>query len=210
MSTISAVLLKAGIGVEPEPIVIGDLESIQRLVGGHIDAVRIDAQEVDSENEPFTLVGYCHDEGLILDLEMNWLASALFQRELRGDVVLVSGHSSTGEYDGENYDVPDTMVSWLRSTFVKRVAETYNEATALTAAFQYAIENNLIEPELFHEAMQAVAEDVENGERSEMVADKLRNLINITGDAIVGHTANKVSGKLVSEVEEFLRKETEK
>lgn len=210
MSTVSAVLLKAGVGVEPEPIVIDDLQSIQRLVGGHIDAVRIDAQDVDSESEPFTLVGYCHDEGLILDLEMNWLASALFQRELRGDVVLVSGKSPTGEYDGENYDVPDVMVRWLRTAFVQRVADTYNEATALTAACQFAIENNLIDESLFHETMKAVAEDVNNNEHSDTVAEKLRNLINITGDAILNHTTGQVSGKLISEIEEFLQKETEK
>jgi hypothetical protein len=62
MSTVSAVLLKAGTGVEPESVVINGLESIQSLVGGNVEAVRVFAQKRDTD-EPFELVGYCDDEG---------------------------------------------------------------------------------------------------------------------------------------------------
>lgn len=64
MSTVSAVLLKSGTGVEPESVIVNGLESIQSLVGGNIEAVRIFAQKRDTD-EPFELVGYCDDEGLV-------------------------------------------------------------------------------------------------------------------------------------------------
>ena len=70
MGAVSAVLLKCGSGVEPEPVVINGLESIQSLVGGNIEAVRVFAQKRDTD-EPFELVGYCDDEGRIKDSEMN-------------------------------------------------------------------------------------------------------------------------------------------
>lgn len=211
MKTISAILLKAGVGEMPTEVMIDGLESIQRLVGGTIDSVTIDAQQVDSSNDMFTLVGYCHDEALILDLGMNWLASALFERELHGDVVVVSGTSTSGDYDGENYDVPSDMVQWLRTTFVVRVSDTYNMASQLTQAFKFAVENELIDMSTVDEMMNELMDDVNNGSQSEAVADKLHNLIDLTAEAIAGHVEKEMGvDDLVNEIEQFLKTETEK
>lgn len=108
------------------------MESIQHYVGGCIDAVRTELEDGT------VIVGYCHDEGLLLGMETNWFASALFNRQLAGPVVLVSGTSPSGEYDGENYDLPETYYEYLTTNFTKRVADTYNETMIMTAGLALA------------------------------------------------------------------------
>ena len=66
MKTVKGVLLNAGVGASAESVEVSDLESIQGYVGGLIDAVR---QPI---NDDLYVIGYVHDEGLVLDLEMNW------------------------------------------------------------------------------------------------------------------------------------------
>lgn len=73
------------------------LEALQSIVGGWIDCVR-------SENHP--VVGYVNDEGLLLGLPINPVATAFFGRILVGDAVLFGAHDEDGEYDGENHDFP--------------------------------------------------------------------------------------------------------
>jgi hypothetical protein len=74
------------------------LYELQGYVGGYIDCVRGD-----------DIVGYVNDEGIIMGLEYNLVASSLFQRHLFGDVVVVGAYDKDGVYDGANYDIP----SWL-------------------------------------------------------------------------------------------------
>lgn len=87
-----------------EPLTLSDADSgyleIRNAVGGYIDAVRDER-----------LVGYVHDEGLLIGLAPNVVASMLFERPLVGDVVLVGCRNEAGEYDGENYDVPEQFLS---------------------------------------------------------------------------------------------------
>lgn len=101
---------------EPEPILLSEqdsLQAIQERVGGLIDAVKHVAVNQDTD-EQMVLVGYINDEGLLLKLPMNPLASIVFNRELVGDVVLVSGtNPESGAYDGENYDLPMDFVRYL-------------------------------------------------------------------------------------------------
>lgn len=111
---------------------VGDLESIQHYVGGCIDAVRTELEDGT------VIVGYCHDEGLLLGMETNWFASALFNQQLCGPVVLVSGTSPDGEYDGDNYDLPEQFYKYLTTKFTKRVAETYNETMIMSAGIALA------------------------------------------------------------------------
>jgi hypothetical protein len=125
-------LLPCGIGSEIEPALVGDLESIQHFVGGCIDAVRTELEDGT------VIVGYCHDEGLLLGMETNWFASALFNQQLCGPVVLVSGTSPDGEYDGDNYDLPEQFYKYLTTKFTVRVAETYNETMIMSAGIALA------------------------------------------------------------------------
>jgi len=86
-------------------------EIITDLVGGYLDSV---------SNSDGSVVGYLHDEGLLIGLPVNTVASLLFSRPLVGNVVLVGGISPEGEYDGENHDLPDrffdesTLAYWAQ------------------------------------------------------------------------------------------------
>lgn len=95
---------------EPLPISVGNHEHIRTLVGNVFDCVTrtIDPEDMGAEGTAFTVCGYIDDEGLINELPVNVMASIVFGRELYGPVVVVSGTNPTsGEYDGENYDVPN-------------------------------------------------------------------------------------------------------
>lgn len=73
---------------------------IHEIVGGWFDCVR---REV--------IVGYVHDEGLLIGLPVNVLASALFSRPLVGDCVVLGALNERGDYDGENYNAPEGLFS---------------------------------------------------------------------------------------------------
>jgi len=77
--------------------------TIRDAVGGYIDTVT--HKDVDD------LVGYVHDEGLLIGLPANVMASIMFSRPLVGDVVLVGGLNAKGYYDGESYDVPEKYLA---------------------------------------------------------------------------------------------------
>jgi hypothetical protein len=134
-------LLPCGIGSAIEPAIVGDLESIQHYVGGCIDAVRTELEDGT------VIVGYCHDEGLLLGMETNWFASALFNQQLCGPVVLVSGTSPSGEYDGDNYDLPEQFYKYLTTKFTVRVAETYNETQIMSAGIALARRVGIVDAE---------------------------------------------------------------
>lgn len=204
MGAVSAVLLKCGSGVEPEPVVINGLESIQSLVGGNIEAVRIFAQKQDAD-EPFELVGYCDDEGRIKDSEMNWLASALFRQEIRGNVVVV-----TDAGDGEDGDVPDTFVKWLMSSFLKRVAETYNEATFIAEVMRFAVENHLVPKEEIMEVMDSMGQDIANEGQTPETMQKMNELLEKILKAVQDYNAEEDGVQLANEIEDWLKTETEK
>lgn len=127
---VSGILLKAGDGQEPMPVPVTDHVSISEYVGGHFDVVteRYVASEflLESDDE-FIAVGYCHDEGIILGLPLNKLATMVFRRELRGDVVVVSGTSPTGEYDGYNHELPEWFA---QEVFGGRLSEAVSVADA--------------------------------------------------------------------------------
>lgn len=204
MSTVSAVLLKCGSGVEPEPVVINGLESIQSLVGGNIEAVRVFAQKRDTD-EPFELVGYCDDEGRIKDSEINWLASALFRQEIRGNVVVV-----TDAGDGEDGDVPDTFVKWLMSSFLQRVAQAYNEATFIAEVMGFAVQNNLVPEEEIMEVMDSMSQDIANEDKTPETIQKMNELLDKILKAVQNYNAEEDGVQLVGEIEDWLKTETEK
>jgi hypothetical protein len=85
---------------------------IHEIVGGWFDCVR--GEEI---------VGYVHDEGLLIGLPVNAVASMLFQRPLVGDCVVIGSLNEKGEYDGENHDVPMAYTSGRFFDFAKEIAE---------------------------------------------------------------------------------------
>lgn len=88
---------------EVEPFsVTDDYRSISEAVGGLIDSV--------SDHES-NLVGYVHDEGLLIGLAPNVVASSLFGRPLVGDCVVFGLTDANGIYDGENHDIPEEFLT---------------------------------------------------------------------------------------------------
>lgn len=84
---------------------------IQEAVGGYIDAVRGE-----------DIVGYVNDEGLLMGLPHNALASIIFGRYLVGNVLVVGSFSEEGEYDGADYDIP----VWLHELADKYMADNFD------------------------------------------------------------------------------------
>ena len=196
---VTGLLLNAGVGGTIDTITIDGLESIQSYVGGTIDAVRAEVADT------ICAVGYVHDEGLILDLEMNWLASALFSREIRGNVVLVNGYNKDNEYDGDNHEFPEVFVRYMKTSFLKKVANAYNESQMISAMLQYSLDTGLITREgidnLMEELGEAIQADDEVGleDLSVKIEEIMAKLDNSMGE--------EASNKLIDEIYEFLDKE---
>lgn len=91
------------------PIPLGDHTTIHEQVGGWFDCVATDR-----------LVGYVHDEGLLIGLPLNPIATALFGRVLVGNCVVYSSLNAKGKYDGDNHPLDEDDL--LR---VATLAETY-------------------------------------------------------------------------------------
>jgi hypothetical protein len=135
---VSGMLLPCGEGVMPEPVIVNGLDSLNMMVGGTIDAV---TTTLDSDTA--VLVGYINDEGLFLDMEFNYIASALFNRHIVGNCVVVWGLNSNGVYDGESYDLPSAIVKFLNEELMQVVAKGYGTATILGAFCEVAIDLGL-------------------------------------------------------------------
>lgn len=75
-------------------------DEIRQIIGGWFDCVN---------NEEIGVVGYVHDEGLLIDLPANVVASLLFGQPLAGDCVVIGAYNEQGEYDGENHDIPSQL-----------------------------------------------------------------------------------------------------
>jgi hypothetical protein len=199
MNKVTGLLLNAGVGASIDTVEITDLESIQNHVGGMIDAVR---QPI---NDDIYVVGYVHDEGLILDLEMNWIASALFGREIRGSVVLVNGNNDVGEYDGYNHDLPNEFIEYMKTVFLARVATTYNESQIILALLQSAASDDIIEMEKLDELLEVLAEAVETGDRdaTNKAGELMRNVLSQIDNTM----ANQATDTLVDEIYDFLKEQ---
>lgn len=91
----------------------GSYEILRDTIGGLLDTVSTDNGSV---------IGYLHDEGLLIGLPVNTVASLLFSRPLVGNVVLVGGISPDGEYDGENHDLPESFFREDYLTYLSQVS----------------------------------------------------------------------------------------
>lgn len=160
MKTVSGILLRAEDGAEPMPVPVTDHKSIQQYVGGWFDCVRTPykASEFLMEtDDDFIAVGYVHDEGLILDLPLNKMATMMFRQELRGDVVVVSGTSPSGDYDGDNHDVPVWFSDAVFSgSLVQAVQATTKIAGFLSQAIARAHREKLIDTEMLDALISAM------------------------------------------------------
>ena len=126
---------------EPEPIILSEddsLQVLQKCVGGLIDTVKVSAMNAEND-EQMVLVGYVNDEGLLQKLPLNPLASVVFNRELVGDVVLVSGtNPESGAYDGENYDLPMEFINYIMHIYPQIIrGMQFSKGLAAAVAIAY-------------------------------------------------------------------------
>jgi hypothetical protein len=82
-----------------------EYEVISNFVGGFITSV--------TTKNFGGLVGYVHDEGLLLGLPVNPIASTIFGRYLVGPCVVYGALDKNGHYDGEEHDVPSELLDKL-------------------------------------------------------------------------------------------------
>ena len=191
--------LQAGVGGAVQPVEVGGVDDIQRAVGGVFDCVRA------TVNDDIIAVGYVHDEGLLLDLDINWIASALFMQEIRGDVVLVNGCSPTGNYDGENHDLPDEFVHYMMTTFLANVAVKYNETVMLTEALNYAIESGAVT----EDEVEQLLDDMESahGKKDPDLYAELRKRMDDILARIDEHYSKQEVDGLIDEIYDFLKEQ---
>ena len=190
----SGALLPAGNGNNIEPIMVGDYKTIREFVGGAFDVV---TKRLADGN---VICGYVHDEGLLLEMDTNWFASALFERHIVGPCVLVSGTSPQGEYDGENYDLPEQFFHFLTNQFTEHVVECYNETMLVTIGIELAKLHGVINDDDLAD-LDEILDTVGGGGDRQQLKDWMQHL---EGKVIEFTTVRKAE-ILVDEVEEFLR-----
>jgi hypothetical protein len=197
MSAVHGLLIHSGVGAKVERIQVSELEDIQDRVGGMIDAVR---KQVSKD---IVAVGYVHDEGLILDMEMNWIASALFMQEIRGPVVVVNGLSNDYEYDGDNHDLPDEFITYMQTKFVDKVAETYNESKMVQAMLEYAFNKDMMTEDEVTTLLHYLELGVEGNDEA---MDYVNREFNRVYEMIEQEMTVGATDQLVDEIYDFLRK----
>lgn len=196
MSTItSGLLLPAGARVNPEPILVEDYKSIQRIVGGAFDAVR-----TDMGHDEVALVGYVHDEGMLLNLPYNYIATALFKQNIFGDCVLVWGLDENGIYDGDNHDIPEFMVEFLSEELMQHVAESYNISAEIAMALDYAVHFNLFPEDEIDMLMLEMLVNAEDGKSNH---ETMVRVLDIVEEAAKHATANPEQAKAWRDTKEM-------
>jgi len=173
-------LLPTGINVEPQPVLVAtdDYTQIVDLIGGNcraIDAVRHDVGDKDGNRT--TIVGYVDDEGLYdQSAEVNYLATAAFGRTepLVGNVVVVSGvNPQTGEYDGNNHDLPEWLTSCADDLTIMS-ADAYNKAAMTSAAIMHAMAEGMLDVDEVERIMLAPIDEQNLRELSQVAMMALR------------------------------------
>lgn len=178
MSAITVGLfLPSGVNVEPQPIFVEDYKTIQSAVGGTFDAIT-----TNCGMEDMLFVGYVNDEGLIIGMEMNYLATNLFKREIHGDCVVVWGLSEDGEYDGENHDIPEEVYGVLVNGLTEGTASAYNLAVSMAAVCDFAVSFNICDIDTIDRATATMHQCAIMGDRSSELytnaMDTLKGMLN--------------------------------
>lgn len=198
MSAVHGLLIHSGVGAKVERIQVGELEDIQEHVGGMIDAVR---KQVSKD---IVAIGYVHDEGLILDMEMNWIASALFMQEIRGPVVVVNGLSKDYEYDGDNHDLPDAFITYMQTKFIDKVAETYNESKLVQGMLEYAFNKDMMTEDEVAKLLEHLELGVEGNQES---MDYVNNEFARVYELVEKEMTVGATDQLVDEIYDYLKKQ---
>jgi hypothetical protein len=188
------ILIPANLDESPRLVPVADHRDIQEQVGGVFDVVvtKVSATpDPDDDPNAFALVAYVHDEGLLIDLPMNDRACMVFRKHLVGDVLLLSGTNPTsGEYDGDNYDVPSWFLEpVMEGVLDSKASEAHTMADAMASAVEMAISDGLFPEDqmgFIFLAMEANAEGVE-------LPSNIRDIVDRTLTACMAYyTARKL------------------
>jgi len=200
MSAVIGCVLPAGVGGQIKRVIIEDLDDLQKLVGGYIEPVTAQFAE------DFFVTMLVNEEGIQKDLEMNWIASALFMREIVGDVVLVRAQDDNGVLADDFLDLPTEFIGWLEERHMPKVANAYNQTLMVSAMFRLAIQENLIPEDEVEQFFIDTMSYLEGGEIEPELQKKTTEFI----DKIIALVEEKVTAnlgdKIADEIYEFLDK----
>lgn len=200
MSAVIGCVLPAGVGGQIKRVIIEDLNDLQKLVGGYIEPVTAQFAE------DFYVTMLVNEEGIQQDLEMNWIASALFMREIVGDVVLVRAQDDNGVLADDFLDLPTEFIGWLEERHMPKVANAYNQTLMVSAMFRLAVQENLIPEDEVEQFFIDTMVYLEGGEIEPELQKKTTEFI----DKVIALVEEKVTAnlgdKLADEIYEFLDK----
>jgi len=200
MSAVIGCVLPAGVGGQIKRVIIEDLNDLQKLVGGYIEPVTAQFAE------DFFVTMLVNEEGIQQDLEMNWIASALFMREIVGDVVLVRAQDDNGVLADDFLDLPTEFIGWLEERHMPKVANAYNQTLMVSAMFRLAVQENLIPEDEVEQFFIDTMAYLEGGDIEPELQKKTTEFI----DKVIALVEEKVTAnlgdKLADEIYEFLDK----
>lgn len=199
MSAIGCVL-PAGVGGSIKRVIIEDLDDLQKLVGGYIEPLTAQA------SEDLFITMLVNEDGHSQDLEMNWIASALFMREIVGDVVLVRSADENGVLADDFMDLPTEFITWLETKHMPRVADAYNQTLMVSALFKFAVMENLIPEDEVDEFFNDTMIYLEGGDIDPELQKKTTEFINKVIAVVEEKVTNGLGDKLAEEIYEFLEK----
>lgn len=200
MSATIGCVLPAGVGQSIKRVIIEDLDDLQKLVGGYIEPLT--AQVADD----LFITMLVNEDGHTQDLEMNWIASALFMREIVGDVVLVRSSDENGVLADDFMDLPTEFITWLETKHMPRVADAYNQTLMVSALFKFAVMENLIPEDEVDEFFNDTMIYLEGGDIDPELQNKTTEFINKVIAVVEEKVTNGLGDKLAEEIYEFLEK----
>ena len=200
MSATIGCVLPAGVGQSIKRVIIEDLDDLQKLVGGYIEPLT--AQVADD----LFITMLVNEDGHTQDLEMNWIASALFMREIVGDVVLVRSADENGVLADDFMDLPTEFITWLETKHMPRVADAYNQTLMVSALFKFAVMENLIPEDEVDEFFNDTMIYLEGGDIDPELQNKTTEFINKVIAVVEEKVTNGLGDKLAEEIYEFLEK----
>ncbi|CAB4151387.1 Protein of unknown function DUF3846 [uncultured Caudovirales phage] len=200
--SITACVLEAGVGGKVKPVFVDGLDDYQKIVGGYIEAVTAEF------GDGLYVTMFCNEEGLLKDLEMNWVASALFMREIRGNVVLVRASDDDGVLGGDDvFDLPSSFIKWLNDKHLPRVAETYNESIMLGLMIQFALQENLMTPDEFSDFMESLDKYSSGEEITDELNEEMTKFIHMIMLRVEESSLAEAGDKLADEIYEYFKQE---
>lgn len=203
---VQGIFLPASGDIEPLPIPVGDHNDINARVGGHFDCVRLDINPRDLlededdgyDDEPFTLIGFVHDEGRIINLPLNKCATMMFGQPLFGDVVIVSGTSPSGEDDGESYSIPAWFSEACHNGSLVEASKVVDSVSGISKALRICVQHEVATKEEIMEALQSASRGDEEAMEAISLLVAFGSMIELISEKVSDETNWEVSDEEIN------------